>query len=101
MTNHEDAVAGMKDTASQVLSDKSCTDAKAALDKIDVGALQSIKDSAQKLVDTNCKSGADQERIRDKKKRAMDHGEANGLNEGLKKSCTISWFVNDKNFLVN
>ena len=61
----------VQDIADQVMANKPCTDAKDNLKNIASDATKEIKDGLQKAVDTACslKSGADQERIRDTKKR--------------------------------
>ena len=72
MTNHDDEVFDeLFDTADQVLAEKSCNDAKADLENVAADATKVVKDNLQKAVDTKCNynSGADQERIRDTKKR--------------------------------
>ena len=79
MTNTDDALSEVKDIADQVMSNKNCEDAKADFDKLAADATKSIKDNAQKLVDTYCKSGADQERIRDTKEKSQRLNKASKL----------------------
>ena len=79
MTNHEEKKSEVQDIADQVMSGKSCDAAKAELDKVPAEATKLVKDNAQKLVDISCKSGADQERIRDTKEKSQRLNKASKL----------------------